>query len=325
MNFTAFNPGLETTIFKRTCTRQVVQGSATKSINSFAKAAQSATAASAALRIFLRGSMSQIWGFINGMQFVIHLPTFNINLPGNGYKVMENIAMIATFDIPYVNLESLPKIYQVPDVQVLIGYPKNVVDQMGILGYNSAYISTTMGSQYLLLLLTFLGLLLIVLTLPFRSSSCCGKTNTWLRKKLLWNWIIRFLLQSVLELGFGLILMFRYGVKNKQNPWTIVDFTIGIIISIFLFSFPGFILCFYTKYYDKRKDEEFKEKFGAAMEGFDPNYESICYSAFFVFKRFAFILISLFLYKYPLIQLPVLLILTIFDIAYIYTYSPYDE
>ena len=267
--------------------------------------------------------MSQIWGFINGMQFVIHLPTLNINLPGNGHAVMKNIAMVATFDIPYVNLESVPQIYKVPESKVLIGYPENVVEQMDILGYNSAYISTTMGSQYLFLLLTFAGLLMIGLTLPFRSRSCCGKTNTWLQKKLLWNWIIRFLLESVLELGFGLILMFRYGVKDKQAPWTIVDLTIGIIISIFLFSLPGFILCFYAKYYDKLEDDEFKEKFGTAMEGFDPNYASICYSAFFVFKRFCFIFISLFLFKFPLIQLPILLILTILDIAYIYAYSPY--
>ena len=119
--------------------------------------------------------------------------------------------------------------------------------------------------------------------------------------------------------------MFRYGVKNKQYPWTIVDFTIGIIISIFLLPLSGFILCFYVKYHDKLKDEEFKEKFGTAMEGLDPNYASICYSAFFVFKRFVFILISLFLFKYPLIQLPVLLILTILEIAYIYTFSPYEE
>ena len=124
-------------------------------------------------------------------------------------------------------------------------------------------------------------------------------------------------------MGFGLILMFRYGVKDKQAPWTIVDLTIGIIISIFLFSLPGFILCFYAKYYDKLEDDEFKEKFGTAMEGFDPNYASICYSAFFVFKRFCFIFISLFLFKFPLIQLPILLILTILDIAYIYAYSPY--
>jgi hypothetical protein len=127
----------------------------------------------------------------------------------------------------------------------------------------------------------------------------------------------------VLELGFGLILMFQYGVTNKQYPWTIIDFILGIVLAILLFSLPGFIIFFYSKYHDKLKDEEFKEKFGTAMEGFDPNYESICYSAMFVCKRFAFILVSLYLFKYPLIQLPIILILTILDIAFIYTYSPY--
>jgi hypothetical protein len=61
------------------------------------------------------------------------------------------------------------------------------------------------------------------------------------------------------------------------------------------------------------------------MEGFDSNNESICYSAMFVCKRFAFILVSLFLFKYSIIQLTVMLILTIFDIAFIYTYSPYED
>ena len=104
MNFTSFNPGLEITKFRRPCTKQVVKGLATTSLNSISKAAQSATAASVALKFLMRGSMAQIWGFINGMQFAIHLPTLNINLPGNGYKVMKNIALVATFDIPYVNL-----------------------------------------------------------------------------------------------------------------------------------------------------------------------------------------------------------------------------
>ena len=80
------------------------------------------------------------------MQFVVHLPTLNINLAGNGLKVMQNIALVATFDIPYVNLESMPKIYRVTDVKILKGYPENIVDQMNIIGYNNAYISTTMGS-----------------------------------------------------------------------------------------------------------------------------------------------------------------------------------
>jgi ABC-type sulfate transport system permease component len=58
----------------------------------------------------------------------------------------------------------------------------------------------------------------------------------------------------VLELGFGLILMFYYGVNDTNYPWTIVDFIFGIILAIFLFSLPGFIICFYSKYLEKLKD-----------------------------------------------------------------------
>jgi hypothetical protein len=41
---------------------------------------------------------------------------------------MQNIALVATFDIPYVNLESMPKVYRVTDVKILKGYPENIVD-----------------------------------------------------------------------------------------------------------------------------------------------------------------------------------------------------
>lgn len=104
------------------------------------------------------------------MQFIIHLPTLNINLPGNGYIVMKNINTIATFDIPFVNFKTLT-IYNLTDVEVLTDYPANVVDQMKLLGYSSAYISTTMGSVYVMLFVTLVCLLLIVLTLPFRSRT----------------------------------------------------------------------------------------------------------------------------------------------------------
>jgi|688.fasta_scaffold1827707_2 hypothetical protein len=36
--------------------------------------------------------------------------------------------------------------YKVSEVKILKGYPANIIDQMDILGYNGAYISTTMGS-----------------------------------------------------------------------------------------------------------------------------------------------------------------------------------
>ena len=78
--------------------------------------------------------------------------------------------MVATFDIPFVNFKTI-KIYNLTDVDVLTDYPANVVDQMKLLGYDSAYISTTMGSAYVVLFVTLVCLLLIVLTLPFRSRT----------------------------------------------------------------------------------------------------------------------------------------------------------
>ena len=78
--------------------------------------------------------------------------------------------MVATFDIPYVNFSDI-KIYRLTDVEVLTDYPANVVDQMKILGYNSAYISKTMGSAYVILFVTLFGILLIVLTMLFRSRT----------------------------------------------------------------------------------------------------------------------------------------------------------
>jgi len=48
-------------------------------------------------------------------------------------------------------------------------------------------------------------LILILVTLPFIGLSrinCCKRLNFWLRKQLLWNWVIRLTFETALELGF---------------------------------------------------------------------------------------------------------------------------
>jgi hypothetical protein len=55
--------------------------------------------------------MAQIWGMINGMQFIIHMPTLNVDMPGNAFLIITQIIMVATFDIPYLTMESLPNVY----------------------------------------------------------------------------------------------------------------------------------------------------------------------------------------------------------------------
>ena len=45
------------------------------------------------------GSISVVWGFINSLQIIAHIPLLNIILPGNAKIVYDMTYTIATFDI----------------------------------------------------------------------------------------------------------------------------------------------------------------------------------------------------------------------------------
>lgn len=66
---------------------------------------------------------------INGMQFVMHLPTANIEMPGNGFLVLKQLIMVATFDIPKVEMSSI-QAYKTAEGEILYDAPLNVVSGM---------------------------------------------------------------------------------------------------------------------------------------------------------------------------------------------------
>ena len=124
---------------------------------------------------------------------------------------------------------------------------------------------------------------------------------------------------------FGLLLMFRYGVWDRQNPCTIIDFSMGILLAIPLFSLPFFIIGFYSYNLDKLENEDFKEQFGTVLEGFNKKKSSIFCVAWFFVRRFCFVIISICLFNYIYIQLPLLLVLTLLDAAILQIYTPYED
>ncbi len=85
--------------------------------------------------------------------------------------------MVATFDLPYLTMESIPKVYKVPtDEEILPDAPDNLKNSLDLLGYNSAQISSSLGSGFLVILGTIIGLLFILITLPFIGllrMKCC--------------------------------------------------------------------------------------------------------------------------------------------------------
>lgn len=51
---------------------------------------------------------------INGMQIALNIPAMNIDMPAPVFMVVSKIVMVATFDIPYLTMEKLPKVYPIP-------------------------------------------------------------------------------------------------------------------------------------------------------------------------------------------------------------------
>jgi len=120
MDFTqidkGFAPGMN---LNKPCVRQVIPGNAIKAVSAVGNAGSAATVAtvvgSAVMQTVMSGCLAQVWEMINGMHFIIHLPAVNVNFPSNAFIVIEKIIMVATFDIPYVSMESIGSVYTLPD------------------------------------------------------------------------------------------------------------------------------------------------------------------------------------------------------------------
>ena len=57
---------------------------------------------------------------INGMQFIIHLPALNVAFPANAFLIIDKILMVATFDIPYVEMSSVGSVFTLPDDDAIL-------------------------------------------------------------------------------------------------------------------------------------------------------------------------------------------------------------
>ena len=266
---------------------------------------------------------------INGMQFIIHLPAINVEFPSNAMVVVKKILLVATFDIPYVTMESLPKVFPLPtDDDILIrDDQQNIKASFDELGYGSAYSSNNLGSVYILALIIGFGLILSVLL------SCCTRFTfaRWLHTKiknaLYWNFVIRFILEAALEISFCAYFNFYYGEFKIRIFGSWFNYVSMGIMTSCLVLLPFFILDFYlaTNFY-KIDSEDFEAKYGSVYEGLKKDKKlSLIYPVYFIIRRMLFMCISMFMYKCVIIQILLMLLITMVEIIYIIEVQPFDE
>jgi len=119
MNFNAFEPGIDSSfVMEEPCSRQVPEGGATEAVQTLSNVSSAATAGavigSALMQIVMAGCLAQVWGMINGLQIMVHLPALNVNFPGNAWLVVEKVLVVATFDLPVVNMDLFGPAFPLP-------------------------------------------------------------------------------------------------------------------------------------------------------------------------------------------------------------------
>ena len=114
-----------------------------------------------------------------------------------------------------------------------------------------------MGTLYVVTLATLLVLTLILVTLPFKCFNCCNRFNLWMRNKLLWNFVIRLILEESLETMYAVSLTFKYSSLNISYFGSAVDYIVSIILIVATISLLFFMVIFYLKYYKDWENQEF--------------------------------------------------------------------
>jgi hypothetical protein len=236
--------------------------------------------------------------------------------------------MVATFDIPGLSMQSVPRAFPLPTNDDILPQTEqqNLKASLSELGYSSAYMSNNLGSVYVFAFFTAILLLLSGLLELFSRFPLFAKVNDKIKKKLHWNFVIRLVMEAAMEIAFGTYINLTYGKFDFKYFGAWFNYISTCVLGGALLALPIFIVIFYSRNFHKLEDEEFESKFGAVYEGLSKTSKVVLfYPVFFIFKRISFALASLLLFRMVLMQLILMTLITIVACVYVLQYQPFEE
>ena len=158
---------------------------------------------------------------------------------------------------------------------------------MDELGFSSSYLTANLGTMFLLIFVTTVGLVMSYLLLPLGYFiKKVNKMKNWLDEKFKWNWTIRLLLEGLLEISFCSVLTISY--VNRDSFGGYFNLVFGYILFVSMIFLPIFMQVFYQWKFDRMKnpeDTEFHDKYGAPYEGLQADKRWTLFFPFMVCMR----------------------------------------
>jgi hypothetical protein len=191
---------------------------------------------------------------------------------------------------------TVKKIFRLPEDDSIFDQPgqENIKANFEQLGYSSKYMSNNLGSIFVIVLVTSFLLLVILMLEPFKHP-LSQKVSTKLKDKLLWNFVIRLVIESYLSLGFSVYFNLRFASCKFSYLGSWVNYFYAVGFAAVIIAAPLFVVFFYSRNFSRFKDEQFNSKFGSVYEGLKTKDRYvIAYTAIFMIRRALFSLISVF-------------------------------
>ena len=271
------------------------------------------------LNLFLAMALKYLWNAMNILQFLIFMREWQIYLPPKAASFIKELRNLAL-------LEFIPLKWFQNSVKTLFGMPiedeeaescaaqsnpcgKSLVDNLGAMPLIA------------LIILLCIGLMLLTRCLA-RKSARIGKLCAYLKRKLFYNTLLRYVLQSTLKMQFAALAVITCakaaeGQSEAETSTTgsmVVSWTILAIFNIC----PLVFFRIMHKYKGRLGEPEVRQKFGTLYLGLNPKKPNVgTYPLTFLIRRSVFVAITFALATEPGIQIQLTTYLTLWYIIYV--------
>ena len=234
------------------------------------------------LNLLLNGAMSQLWSVFNTLQIILAMPLLAVIMPANVLLVQRVVNEVINFQV--VEKQTLKETIYEPI--------------FGSINQNFSSLSKEEDESLLLsMLMLLLGLavlLLLIALLTFckrkvlpRCCSCFQKLVNMVMAKLMFNSILRALMQTYLQTTLAMWISLR--ATNLTVTTGQVDFALFFLTIAFAVSFIVLSYKFLKRNHDNMRIPQFKSRFDSLYQNLDYyKKKALLNTSFFLLRRILF-------------------------------------
>ena len=125
------------------------------------------------------------------------------------------------------------------------------------MGYDSPYLTTSLGTMGLMLTLMTISFILVLVLSPLSGLQYVQKFRNKLKNKLQWNFTIRLFLEGLLETTFSSAITLTY--VEKETFGDVLNFLLAIFLLLIVAALTIFVVVFYLKRFERMSNKDDKQ------------------------------------------------------------------